>query len=165
METVIWKHYVDKYYVSNSGLIKNNNTGRILRPRLDKRGYVKHSLSVNGEIITVYPHRLVGLLFVEGFEEGLTIDHIDGNKLNNHLSNLEWVSNTENISRAHKMGLHDTRGERNGNAKLTEKDVIWIREHYIKKDKDYGTKAIAQKYNIGETTVREIISGKKWKNI
>ena len=162
---VIWKHYLDKYYVSNTGLIKNNTTGRILQSRLSKKGYLKCSISVNGKIQTVYPHRLVGLLFVDGYEEGLTIDHIDGNKTNNHVSNLEWVTNSENTQRAIRNGLRNTKGEYNPNAKLTKNDVIWIREHYIKKDKDYSTKAIAQKYNIGETTVREIISGKKWKDL
>lgn len=162
---VVWKHYLDKYYVSNTGLIKNNTTGRILQSRLDKKGYLRCSISVNGKIQTVYPHRLVGLLFVEGYKQGLTIDHIDGNKINNRASNLEWVTNNENTQRAIKNGLRNTANEHNPNAKLTKNDVIWIREHYTKKDKDYGTKAIAQKYNIGETTVREIISGKKWKNI
>lgn len=162
---VIWKHYLDKYSVSNTGLIKNDTTGRILQSRLDKKGYLRCSISINGKIQTVYPHRLVGLLFVEGYDRGLTVDHIDGNKTNNRASNLEWVTNNENTQRAIKNGLRNTNGEHNPNAKLTKNDVIWIREHYDRDDKNFNTKAIAKKYKVGHTTIREIVSGKKWKDL
>lgn len=70
------------------------------------------SLSREGEIFKVYVHRLVAEAFLSDRDE--TVNHIDGNKLNNTLVNLEWVSYSENNSHAFKLGLKFPSGGRNG---------------------------------------------------
>lgn len=95
----IWKNIsgYPPYAVSDKGKVRNNNTRQILYTSVNKYGYVKVSLSRNGREIT----RLVHLLVAEAFgirQEGLEIDHIDGNKLNNALSNLRAVTRRENQS-------------------------------------------------------------------
>ena len=73
--------------------------------RKDKYGYLRTSLSKKGIVKTYSVHRLVALTFVKG-DSSLTVNHIDGNKLNNELINLEWVSYSENTQHAIKAGLH-----------------------------------------------------------
>lgn len=80
-----------------------------------------------GKRIKERVHRLVARAFVDGYADGLTVNHIDGNKLNNAASNLEWVSLARNTQHQWESGLVDLRGEANPMAKLTSKRVVYIR--------------------------------------
>ena len=88
------------YYVSNEGHVKNSQ-GKMLKPYNNGNGYLKVSLYKNGKRYRFFIHRLVGLAFVNGYENGLTIDHIDMDKTNNCSDNLEWVTLEENVKRMH----------------------------------------------------------------
>ena len=95
----IWKNIpgYSPYAVSDKGRVRNNNTRQVLCTTVNKYGYVKVSLAQNGKEAT----KLVHLLVAEAFsirQEGLEIDHIEGNKLNNALSNLRAVTRRENQS-------------------------------------------------------------------
>ena len=92
------------YWVSNTGLVKNNS-GKILKPYDNGHGYKKVSLCKNGKVYRLYVHRLVGFAFVNGFENGLTIDHLDKNRSNNNWYNLEWVTLEENVKRSHVKNI------------------------------------------------------------
>lgn len=89
------------YEVSNTGLVRNRLTGRVLKPLILTKGYLGVRLYKEGNGKTLKIHRLVALAFVSGHFLFAQVNHIDGNKLNNHCSNLEWCTNTENHS--HKM--------------------------------------------------------------
>lgn len=90
-----------EYYISDSGLVKNKD-GKILKPYDNGNGYQKISIYKSGKRYRFFIHRLVGLHFVNGYKEGLTIDHIDMNKSNNCSDNLEWVTLEENVKRMHE---------------------------------------------------------------
>ena len=94
------------YSVSDEGQVRNDRTGRILRPCVMKNGYRCACLSINGLRKFVSVHRLVATAFVVGFSDGLHVNHLDGNKLNNHYSNLEWCTQSENNAHARKTGLN-----------------------------------------------------------
>ena len=97
--------------------------------------------------------------------EGKThVNHIDGNKHNNNVSNLEWVTNSENINHAFETGLIRT-GECVYGAKLTNLDVITIRNIYIKGDSKYGAKPLARAFGVSNTTVRKIVTNRKWRYV
>ena len=88
-----WLPLDDKYLVSEDGYVMNKTTARILRFQDDRRGYYR--VDIGGK------HRKVHKLVAERFlpsptEEGLVVDHIDRNRLNNCASNLRWVSISEN---------------------------------------------------------------------
>ena len=102
------------YSVSEYGDVRNDGTGRILKQRLDKGGYVMFNLSENGKVYTLYSHRLVVKHFLSKVEGKEFVNHIDENKQNNHFSNLEWCTTKENIN-------HGTRTERS--AKTCSKEV------------------------------------------
>ena len=92
----------DKYEVSNLGNVRNKKTGRILKPQLNRsNGYQR--VNMHGK--HKYIHRLVADTFFEGDHGNLDVNHIDGNKQNNWLSNLEWCTRKENIQHAFINGL------------------------------------------------------------
>lgn len=102
-----------KYAITPDGQVWSYYTNRFLKPGLNKHGYLVVVLSNDLGKTTCKVHRLVGKAFVSLPKEFnnnydiATIDHIDGNKLNNHYTNLEWVTREENTSRAWENGLCD----------------------------------------------------------
>lgn len=89
-----------RYWVSNDGQIVGRR-GRLLKPSFSKRGYAFVSLPrngafVNAQAIAVQVHKLVLLAFVGPKPEGMQCRHLDGNKVNNHISNLVWGTASEN---------------------------------------------------------------------
>ena len=77
-----------------------------LKPKLDRYGYHKVVLSVNRKLFYRTVHRLVAETFVPNPNNLPQVNHIDGNKTNNAITNLEWVTNRENVLHAHSTGLH-----------------------------------------------------------
>ena len=100
-----------RYEVSSYGQIRSTNyknSGRIklIRPAKDKKGYLRTMLLRNdGRYKTVKVHRIVAAIFLENPDNKPQVNHIDGNKENNRIDNLEWVSNTENAHHAVNTGL------------------------------------------------------------
>lgn len=93
----IWKPIdgYDNYEVSSHGRVKNN-TGKIMKPRLDKYGYYDISLSNNGEKKKNRIHRLVALTFLDNPGKKRCVDHIDNITVNNKVSNLRFATNEQN---------------------------------------------------------------------
>ncbi len=99
-----------KYYqISNTGKLKNKLTNKILKPTPDKRGYPRFRLSVKAFKVSLRLHRLVAYHFIENPENKPQVNHIDGNKLNNNVNNLEWNTNSENQLHAVRTGLKITK--------------------------------------------------------
>lgn len=97
--------------------------GRILSPALSK-GYPRIDLKEGGKTVArVRLHRLVALAFVEGHFAGATVDHIDGNRLNNCANNLRWVSRSENTRLQNVAGRGVPKGEKHPSAKLRDDDL------------------------------------------
>lgn len=136
----------------------------IMKQRLAKKGYpTVQIVRDDGSKFTAVIHRLVGLSFIPNPHNYPQIDHLDGNKLNNNVSNLEWVTNLENMKRSYKIGLRDesSKGEMNGRSKLKEDEVRYI---YQNKDK-FSTRYFSDKFNVSMSTVRDIKNNKKWVHI
>lgn len=124
-------------------------------------------------------HRIVALHFVDNPNNYPEINHLDGNKANNHDWNLEWATQSINTIHAYKIGLMNTDGSKNGGSKLTEKDVIKMRKAYAKelvKIKDlyyrgrkmkgfYFAEKLAKKYNMNPKTIYSILIKESWTHI
>jgi hypothetical protein len=104
MET--WKTLKEnpKYEISNKGNFRNSR-GKILRLNKNKKGYLYCNVSKNNVITKVKIHILVARYFVDNPYNKETVNHIDGNKLNNDSTNLEWLTLKENIQHAWRTGL------------------------------------------------------------
>ena len=130
--------------------------------RFDKYGYKRVSLSKNGTVKTISVHRLVAITFVEG-DSKLTVNHKDGNKLNNHYSNLEFISSSENVKHAHRIGIVPKTvqkvGTENPRSKLNEKQVREIRKS------DLSYRKLAKIYNIHHAIIYGIKKGTRYFNV
>ena len=97
-----WKQYNNSnYYISNKGRIRNIATNNLLKGKITQKGYLEWCLSENGKKKSYLAHRLVYSLFGGELQEGLVINHKDGNKTNNDISNLEQVSPSQNIEHSY----------------------------------------------------------------
>ena len=133
--------------------------GTILSPYTLRSGYVRVQLSIDGIKQKWYIHRLVAYAFLgqPPFKEA-QVAHLDGNKSNNHYSNLMWATAKENAS--HKV-THGTivKGEAVHSSKITEEDVRIIRKSSAL------LKAISTQYNIAESTISRIKNNKTWQHV
>lgn len=97
-----------RYVINRFGCVKNTQTGLLLMGSLNPDGYLNFRLrSDDGNQLTVGVHRLLCATFKGGFKDGMVVNHIDGDKGNNELDNLEWVTVKENIEHAGRIGLTD----------------------------------------------------------
>lgn len=95
---------LDHSYLRKNGRL-DNRKGKQLRPSVDKYGYERVVLTKDGIRKTYLVHKLVALAFIPNPENKTTINHIDGNKRNNNVSNLEWATEKENQNHKWKNGL------------------------------------------------------------
>lgn len=94
------------YEVSKAGVIRNAHTGQVLCLRKNgNTDYLTTFIRVNGKPKIVSVHRLVAILFVPNPNKLNEVNHIDGNKKNNHFQNLEWVSLSQNMIHMYRSGL------------------------------------------------------------
>ena len=108
----------ENYSVSNFGNVRNNKTGRVLKPYDSGRGYLFVDLN-NGKRKTIQVHRLVALSFLENPENYKEVDHIDQVKTNNRFDNLRWCSRNQNNRNVKKRS----------NTSSTYKGVSWHKFH------------------------------------
>ena len=97
--------YGEQYEINNRGSVRSKLTGKQLKPQLDKKGYMRVRLSANNTKTTAKIHRPVAIAFLPNPNNHPQVNHIDGNKENNSISNLEWVTNYQNMQHAIKNNL------------------------------------------------------------
>ncbi len=150
------------YKIDEYGNIFSNYLKDFLKPSKDKDGYLKIVLS-NGarkdktyvRIATLVAYSFIGPPSIEMKDP--TINHIDGDILNNHYSNLEWLERGQNSSIRQNKG----RGENNNQAILNWTLVTEIREKY---KNNYGSYSkLAQEYGVSNSCIAAIIQNKNWK--
>ena len=165
--TEIWKDiedYEGKYEVSNLGRIKSlkrlDSIGKPIKERILKssswHGYLKIRLCKNGKTHSFRINRLVAIHFVANPDSKPQVNHIDGNKTNNSVTNLEWNNSSENLTHASKNGLLKPF------SKLTKEEVKSIR---ALKDKGISQENIGKMFNISRREVGYIHNKKCWVNI
>lgn len=107
-------------------------------------------------------YKLVAETFIGPCPYGMGVNHIDGNKLNNHFTNLEYVTPSDNSKHAYRIGLKSNRGETNGRSKITVLIVKIIRRRV---EMGETQEAVARSYGLHWGTVGRIISRKTWKHV
>lgn len=170
LEGEVWKEvggFDGMYKVSNLGRVKSynlNKIGNILKPRTysnydsvvltDKEGsFKKHMV-----------HRLVAYAFIQNPDNLPQVNHLDGNKHNNLVENLEWCTQQQNAKHAYNVLYPDkNKGEGNAFSILTNKIVLEIFE--MTESGEYRHWEIAEKYGIDRSTVTDIARGKSWSHI
>ena len=102
------------YEINQYGDIRNKRTGHIKKPSVDKWGYHQVHLSkgIHGKSHSKTVHRLVATTFYDGDHSNLQVNHIDGNKQNNFIANLELVTGSENVKHAYDTHIRKPSGGR-----------------------------------------------------
>lgn len=168
MDKEIWRDIEgleERYQVSNKGRIKSllGKKPRILSPSFINGGYLLVNLRYSkGKLV----HRLVAKAFIPNPENKSEVNHIDGDKTNNNVENLEWVTPKENTTHAFLMNLvHRSEGEKSPRAKFTKQQILSIREEWIPNSKEHSARALAKKYGVSSSTIERIVNRKRYKNI
>lgn len=153
------------YYVTNTGKVWSQISHKEMIPIIDKDGYLRVRLTLNSGKRRNFPvHCLVLMMFAPVINMmSLQVNHIDGNKFNNNIDNLEWCTSQENISHAVKLGLRYDKGEQNNSHKLSNSDVLKIRE--MCSNHEDTQRNISKLYGVHEDTIYKISSGKSWKHL
>ena len=113
------------YRVTEDGRLYSTIQGRWISGAVGKNGYeTVHIRESKNSTIMRYIHTLVAKAFVEGYFVGATVNHIDGNKRNNHKSNLEWITKVDNVKHAWKSGLCDSKHKK---CEISKDGIEWIK--------------------------------------
>lgn len=179
MSKEIWKEikgYEGYYSVSNKGRVKSlervvpHDEGRgerVIKERIItnwvSNGYHNVSFSVDGKVTKHKVHRLVAAAFIPNHEDKFTVNHIDGDKTNNEVSNLEWATLSENNKHAYDTGLYTTFGENQPTSILKYDEVKKIRE--LHKTGNYFHRELAEMFGVSRRHIGNIINKKRWANM
>ena len=146
------------YSVSNTGLVRNDRTGKVLKNQLNSHGY--HVVSL-GKGNTKSVHSLVALAFLNAPTEQQTeVAHNDGTRTNNCVDNLRWATKTENQQ---DRIIHNTtnRGEKGGLAKLTNSQVVDIRK--LMQSTKINNCELGRMYDMSYESIRAIRHNQSYK--
>ena len=168
-----WKDilgYEGKYRVSTKGEVYSEISGKILKQfyrgsRPDNK-YLVINLCENNKQKTVGVHRLVAQAFIPNPNNLPCVNHIDGNKDNNCVENLEWCTYSENNYHAFRTGLKKIpSGTRNKNSKLTYDEVVEIKKSLILGHPEFGTRPLAKKYGVDHKVIMDIYHNRKYQEV
>jgi len=152
-----------KYVINKLGQVKNLRSQRVTSPRPDKDGYLRLVLWFNKRYNNLAVHRLIALHFIDNPKKKTQVNHIDGNKANNSVSNLEWVTPEENRKHSTYLKLQaPRRGVKHHNNKLSVKDIREIRR--LCRD-NCPHDMISSIYNIKPGTVSKIHLRTRWAHV
>jgi|DEB19_MinimDraft_2_1074335.scaffolds.fasta_scaffold09126_2 hypothetical protein len=164
-----WKPVVgfeDYFLISNMGNVFGLRSSKIIKTQVHKNGRENFSTRIGGRKGKVYcfkVHRLVAEAFISNPDNKRTVNHKDGNPLNNAVNNLEWHTQSENIRHAFDNGLiTPLKGEKNTRAKLSWLIVEDIRGRYVPYCKINGASALSRLYGVDKSTVLKVVSNKTW---
>lgn len=158
----------ENYFISDTGIVftrpRRGSRGGELAQQLNGSGYPCVDLRIGGKKVKGLIHRLVAEAFIPNPENKPCVNHRDGNKLNNHVSNLEWCTYSENMKHAVALGLNANpafSGEKHPMHKLTADNVRRIRFLH---EGGVPSPDIAREFGITKEQVYNIIKGKHWKH-
>ena len=143
------KQFDNQYSVTETGIVYSlKGNKKELIGKISTSGYREVVINHKGGKKYLLVHRLVAENFIDNEFKARTVNHKDGNKLNNSIDNLEWCSDSVNLIHARNNGLLNTKID-NETAEQIKNDVGTIRE-------------LSKKYGIGKTQIGYIKQGKRW---
>ena len=156
----MWKKYSENYEASTDGHIRNSKTKHVLHEFKSKDGYLRTQFGGKTRLV----HRVIAQTFIENPRQLPEVNHIDGCKTNNAVSNLEYCSRSDNLRHAYINDLRNAKRTNNSRCKLSEDDVAYIKNNYSRGDKVYGAKALSKRFGAACQTICAVVSGQNWKD-
>ena len=165
-----WKRCRNEHYeVSSLGRVRRATAragtvaGKVLRPGVGKRGYpIVVLYDGNRGKTSTNVHELVAAAFIGPRPDGMWINHIDGNKINNCAGNLEYVTPAGNMDHASRTGLLKKGDERPNNSKLTE---VQVREIRTLRKAGLSLNQVASRYGVNPVTIHDAATGRTWRHV
>lgn len=160
----MWKQVQDfDYEINEEGIVRRISSKRVKKPYLRKDGYVGIQLyKSKTEVLNFQLHRLIAIAFIPNPNNLPFINHMDSDRQNNKISNLEWCTKQENVIHGYISGFASNRGSKNGFSKLSEQQVLEIRK---KKTEGLTHQQLANMYNVSYGCITGIIQRTNWKHI
>jgi len=158
---LIYAHIVYKNFeINENGDIRNKSTNHIYKKRIDTHGYYRITLSLGkrGHVKSILIHKALAETFIANPKNYPIVNHIDENKTNISLSNLEWVTNKINTNKS-----LDNRYSKNplaNNRKLSVEDIKYIRENST-----ISNRKLAKIFNVSSTTISNIKTNKCYNGV
>lgn len=154
---------VDRVCIYSDGR-KFIHKGKTLNQYYGRGGYYNIKVSVGGKHKTINVHRLVAETFIENPHNKPQVNHIDGDKTNNNVNNLEWATQSENTQHAYDNNLITVnRGSDAYNSILTDSEVIEIRMRY--EIENITHKQLSCEYGVTKGTIGDICRRQRWKHL
>ncbi len=151
------------YHISNLGYVKSLKFNKeiILKNVISGGGggYYSVVLCLNNIKKRHFIHRLIAEYFIQNPENKPQVNHKNGIKTDNRVENLEWCTSKENTRHAHNTGLVNIKGENHYKSKLTESDVVFIR------NSKKSNSELANLFNVDRSNIRYIRIYKSWRHI
>jgi hypothetical protein len=166
----VWKDipgYDGMYQVSTNGTIYSTRYKRYRKLMKDRYGYSVVGLNKNGSQHFFLVHRLVAESFLPNPEKKPEVNHIDGNKQNNQIENLEWATRDENMEHAYAVGLAKKGNvpqkpkKARYNRRFTVEQAEAIRGEYVKGI--CGYKLLARKYGVSSSIIKNIVLNRSYR--
>lgn len=148
---------------SRGTIVASTKPATIMQGEKLNNGYYSVNFYINKKRKRHLVHRLVGMAFVTGYEPQLTINHINGDKLDNRPKNLEWVTLADNTSKQWQTGLVDLRGDANPSKKISAADVLTIRARTADGSRCHAE--LARQYGVSDSLIGHIHHRRRWKHI
>lgn len=150
---------VPDYLISKDGRLWSNKTSRLIKAGVNKAGYVYANLRINGKTKPFAIHRLVAETFIDALKKDQVVDHIDGDKTNNNLTNLRITSRSENTTHFRDR----VRDEDNHGYKLSKEQVIQIK--ILLNEGKLSQKEIGKRFGVVDSHISAIKNKRKWTHI
>lgn len=157
--------YDGKYQVSTFGRVKSfkNKKTIILKTYMSGKGYIYVDLCKNSIYTKTGVHRLVAKAFIDNLDNLPEVNHEDGDKTNNHVSNLNWKDGKGQMKHARDVLGFNQDGENSHRAKMTESQVLEMISLY--NTGEYSFIKLSKKYNVHHGHLCSIYNGKFWKHL
>lgn len=172
-----WRYVANtnnRYLVSNMGRLlttgyRGSKRCTIMKPAKDANGYYRTMMLLNGKLKTVKLHRVVAQAWIENTLNKLQVNHINFERDDNRVSNLEWATPSENALHSYNNGrikkpicTNFVKGSKVGTAKLNEEQVKEIRQKF--KPRIYTREMLAKEYGVSHHTIKDVIL-RRWKHV
>lgn len=149
------------YLVYEDGRIFSVKLNRFLRGT-NHQGYTRYGIFIEGKRKGTLGHRIVAITFLPNPENLAEVNHIDGNRANNNLSNLEWVSREGNQQHAFRTGLNSNKGSKNGRAEM---DETTSRQMYLELLSGKTILAVSKEFGYSKSSLSKLKAKVTWAEI
>lgn len=151
----------DKIYISDQGRIMSIlRDERILKTSQDRKGYSRITITIDGEKRTYKVHRLVAQAFIPNPDNLPQVNHKDGNKGNNNVPNLEWISNADNAKHAIDNNLWDNVIAASSRSNAAKMQPIYSIDSVTGERRDFKSVSEAERF-FNSRHISDVLNGKR----